>query len=227
VATEDKIKDHLPELFEHLLGLARGGGEERHIKRAPAATITKREWERKPDGSIIERQVPVYPDKDPDELVVVEEVTEIFGKDRYANMYLMNRILGTTVGRADAALAIARELLAREQLPLVRAQTETQISQKKYTDEQTEAFRRASITPEVVQQLLLPVVQTPMALLQSLSGEDLVRLGQSQSERQAWLVRFAEKLAAAQEEAMEGVYGEVIPASFEAEREEGKGEGEG
>lgn len=89
---EKQIADRLPELVDNMLHLANGGYERVEEQWTPAGSlfIGSGEWMR-----------PMYPGLDPDELVLVKRTTSVADKDRAANEYLINRILGKPIERQE------------------------------------------------------------------------------------------------------------------------------
>lgn len=91
---EKRIADRLPELIDNMLMLANGGYE-------------RVEEEYKPAGSLYvgsgEFARPMYPDHDPMDLVLVSRKVSIADRDRQANEYLINRILGKPTERVEGA----------------------------------------------------------------------------------------------------------------------------
>lgn len=98
---EDKIVDHLPQILDNLLHLANGGYErvEEEWQPAKLVTITKHDEENDQFYS-----VPAFPDKDPDEMVLVKRKVSVADKDRAANIYLVDRILGKPTQKQDIDL---------------------------------------------------------------------------------------------------------------------------
>ena len=89
---EKKIADRLPELIENMFHLANGGYERVEETWAPAGSL----WV----GSG-ESLRPMYLDKSPDELVLVKRAVSIADKDRQANEYLINRVMGKPIERQE------------------------------------------------------------------------------------------------------------------------------
>jgi hypothetical protein len=89
---EKKIADRLPELVDNMLILANGGYERVEEQWAPAGSlwIGSGEFQRR-----------MYPDRDPNELVLVKRTVSIADRDRQANEYLINRILGKPIERQE------------------------------------------------------------------------------------------------------------------------------
>lgn len=94
-AAKRKCADHLPELLENLLELARGGYLRTKEKWERRGAITKKIYEYDDNGVPHMLEKPAYPDHpDQDELVLTERTTETADMDRAANIYLVDRILG-------------------------------------------------------------------------------------------------------------------------------------
>lgn len=89
---EKKIADRLPELVDNMLALANGGYERVEEHWAPAGSL----WVGSGDNLR-----PMYPDKDADDLVLVKRTTSIADRDRQANEYLINRIMGKPIERQE------------------------------------------------------------------------------------------------------------------------------
>lgn len=92
---EDKIVDHLPAILDNLIKLANGGYERVVEDWQPAGLVTIGSGEH---WSL------AYPDKDPDELVMVKRSVSVADKDRAANQYLVDRILGKPTQKQDIDL---------------------------------------------------------------------------------------------------------------------------
>lgn len=89
---EKQIADRLPELIDNLFVLASGGYERVEEEWQPAGLIYIG------SGEFAHR---AFPDLPPDELVLVKRKSSIADKDRAANEYLVNRILGKPTERAE------------------------------------------------------------------------------------------------------------------------------
>lgn len=89
---EKQIADRLPELIVNMFVLANGGYERTEEQWAPAGSL----WVG--SGESLRR---MYPDKDPGEMVLVKRTTSIADRDRQANEYLINRILGKPIERQE------------------------------------------------------------------------------------------------------------------------------
>lgn len=94
-AAEDRIADRLPEIIDAQLQLALGGYEQVEEQYAPAGTVTI-------GGG--EYLTLVYPDRKPDELVLVRRSVSVAAPDRAAGQYLIDRILGKPVAAVDATV---------------------------------------------------------------------------------------------------------------------------
>lgn len=84
-AAEKKIADRLPQIVDNLIFLANGGYEQVTETWEPAGLHTVGE------GEAI---LPAFPDKKPDELVLIKRTSSIAAPDRAANTYLLDRIAG-------------------------------------------------------------------------------------------------------------------------------------
>jgi hypothetical protein len=157
--------------------------------------------------------------------VQTKEGVQVYRKppDRQALQYLLDRHLHKPNTLEDAILGTARTIATQKQVGLIEAQTQAQLAQVSYTNEQTRAFQLATITPELVERVLISLAQSPVTLLQALTPEEWMRLAESQSARQAFLSRFADRVKRAGDEALLEVYADVIPASFEPERDDDDG----
>ena len=91
---EKQIADKLPSLIENMLHLANGGYERVEEQWAPAGSLYI--------GSGKDATA-MYPDKDPDELVLIKRTVSIADKDRAANQYLIDRIMGKPVDRKEVS----------------------------------------------------------------------------------------------------------------------------
>lgn len=89
---EERIVDKLPALIDNMFVLADGGYERVEEQWAPAGSL----WV----GSG-EFQRRMYPDLKDDVLVLVRRTVSIADRDRAANEYLINRILGKPVDRHE------------------------------------------------------------------------------------------------------------------------------
>jgi len=155
--------------------------------------------------------------------VETDDGVQVYRKapDRQALQYLLDRHLHKPSTQEDALLGKARAEATGKQVGLIEAQTEAQRAQVQYTNEQTRAFQLSTITPEIVERVLLSLAQSPVTLLQALTPEEWGRLAESSSARQAFLIRFADRVKRASDEALAEAYADVIPASFEMEDENG------
>jgi hypothetical protein len=91
---EKQIADHLPELIDNLFVLANGGYERVEEEWQPAGLVYVG------SGEFARR---AFPELEPDVLVMVKRKSSIADKDRQANEYLVNRILGKPTERAEVA----------------------------------------------------------------------------------------------------------------------------
>ena len=91
---EKQIADKLPSLIENMFHLANGGYERIEEQWAPAGSLFI--------GSGKDAMA-MYPDKDPDELVLVKRTRSIADKDRAANQYLIDRIMGKPIDRKEVS----------------------------------------------------------------------------------------------------------------------------
>jgi hypothetical protein len=101
---EKRIADRLPEILDNLFHLATGGYERIEEEWEPAGTVIVDgseivETERGPRAVKVKRSA--YPDRPADELVLVRRRVSIADKDRAANTYLADRILGRPTERQE------------------------------------------------------------------------------------------------------------------------------
>jgi hypothetical protein len=89
---EKKIADRLPELIDNMFVLASGGYARVEEQWAPAGSL----WVG--SGDSLRR---MYPEKELDELVLVRRTASIADRDRQANEYLINRIMGKPIERQE------------------------------------------------------------------------------------------------------------------------------
>lgn len=82
---ENRIVDRLPHIIDNMFYLAMGGYERVEEQYAPAGSLYIG------SGEFVER---MYPDKPRDELVLIKRTVSIADKDRAANVYLIDRIMG-------------------------------------------------------------------------------------------------------------------------------------
>lgn len=117
-AAEERIADRLPEVLDNLFVLADGGYERVKEKWEPAALVVLELPLRKADGDpmvdtdgkpILAKQQ-VFPDAEPDQLVLVERTTETADRDRQANIYLVDRILGKPIAQVEGDLKVNHQL---------------------------------------------------------------------------------------------------------------------
>lgn len=87
---EKQIRDQLPEILHEQIRLALGGFQIVDEKWLPAGLVTT--------GSG-EAEMPAFPGKSAEELVLVERRVSTALPDRTAGQYLINRIMGTPVQR--------------------------------------------------------------------------------------------------------------------------------
>lgn len=92
VKAEKRVADRLPELVDNMLILANGGYQRVEEQWAPAGSLYI--------GSGKD-SVKMYPDLPDDELVLVKRTVSIADKDRQANEYLINRIMGKPTERQE------------------------------------------------------------------------------------------------------------------------------
>jgi hypothetical protein len=97
---EDKIVDHLPAIVDNLISLANGGYKREEYEYQLACTITYPV--EKEDGTIYQKLA--FPDKKPDEMVLIRQKVWYADKDRMANQYLVDRILGKPTQKQDIDL---------------------------------------------------------------------------------------------------------------------------
>lgn len=92
------IGDNLPRILQNLYHLADGGYErvEEEWQPAKLVTITKHDQEKDQFYT-----VPAFPDKEPDEMVLVKRKVSIADKDRTANQYLVDRVMGKPKQRQE------------------------------------------------------------------------------------------------------------------------------
>lgn len=91
---EKQIADQLPALIENMLHLAHGGYERVEEEWQPAGLVYVG------SGEFARR---AFPDLPTNELVMVKRKASIADKDRQANEYLINRILGKPIERQEIA----------------------------------------------------------------------------------------------------------------------------
>lgn len=91
---EKQIADQLPALIDNMLHLAHGGYERIEEEWQPAGLIYIG------SGEFARRAFPDLPDDEP---VLVKRKKSIADKDRQANEYLINRILGKPIERQEVA----------------------------------------------------------------------------------------------------------------------------
>ena len=91
---EKQIADHLPGLIDNLFVLANGGYERVEEEWQPAGLVYVG------SGEFARR---AFPELEADVLVLIKRKSSIADKDRLANEYLINRIMGKPVERAEIA----------------------------------------------------------------------------------------------------------------------------
>lgn len=89
---EKQIADRLPELIENMFYLANGGYERVEEEWQPAGLVYVG------SGEFARR---AFPDLPADQLVLVKRKSSIADKDRQANEYLINRIMGKPIERQE------------------------------------------------------------------------------------------------------------------------------
>lgn len=89
---EQRIAQRLPELIDNMFHLAMGGYERVEEQWAPAGTL----WVG--SGDSLRR---MYPQAQADEMVLIKRTVSVADKDRQANEYLINRILGKPIERQE------------------------------------------------------------------------------------------------------------------------------
>ncbi len=89
---EQQVADRLPELVANMLHLANGGYERVDEEWQPAGLVYVG------SGEFARR---AFPELDPDVLVMVKRKSSIADKDRAANQYLIDRILGKPTERQE------------------------------------------------------------------------------------------------------------------------------
>lgn len=111
IATAEKrIADRLPELVENLFALAEGGYQRDTRRYEPAGMVYRDDYLKNDDGRLIydmqgkpiKIRVLAFPNLPPEQLVLVEHRTETADRDRTANIYLIDRILGKPVTAVEA-----------------------------------------------------------------------------------------------------------------------------
>lgn len=89
---EGRIADRLPSLIDNMFVLADGGYERVEEQWAPAGSLYIG------SGEFQRRMYPALPD---DELVLVKRTMSVADKDRQANEYLINRVMGKPTERQE------------------------------------------------------------------------------------------------------------------------------
>lgn len=108
-AAEKRCADRLPRTIDNLEALADGGYERVSERWEPAGLVLIDAVLLGPDGAprmdaegkVIRTKVPAFPGKPAGELVLVQRTTEIADRDRVANIYLADRILGKPARRQE------------------------------------------------------------------------------------------------------------------------------
>lgn len=98
-AAEDKIVDHLPQILDNLLKLANGGFEVVENKWMPRSAFSLGDVIAMGAGKSSEDATKAI--EKPDELVLSERKTYYALPDRAANIYLVNRILGSPTQKQE------------------------------------------------------------------------------------------------------------------------------
>jgi hypothetical protein len=93
---ETKIIDKLPDIIENLLTLADGGQQIITEEWQPAGLVTLTKHDEDKDKFY---QVQAFPDLDPLETVLVKRTVVTAGRDRAANQYLVDRVMGKATQR--------------------------------------------------------------------------------------------------------------------------------
>ena len=108
---EKRCADRLPRDLKNLEALADGGFEIAEDVWEAAGTITLKVPLRSPDGELVLSSGRptmidqlVFPDRSPDELVLVRRTVRTAERDRAANIYLADRILGRPAAAIEAVL---------------------------------------------------------------------------------------------------------------------------
>lgn len=91
---EKRIADGLPQLIDNMLMLANGGYERVEEEWQPAGLIYIG------SGEFARR---AFPELEPDKLVLVKRKRSVADRDRAANEYLINRILGKPTERQEVS----------------------------------------------------------------------------------------------------------------------------
>ena len=89
---EKRIADRLPELIDNMFSLANGGYERVEEQWAPAGSL----WIGSGDSA---RRM--FPELKAGDMVMVKRTVSVADKDRAANEYLINRILGKPIERQE------------------------------------------------------------------------------------------------------------------------------
>lgn len=107
---EKQIRDRLPSLIENMLILANGGYERVEEQYAPAGSLYI--------GSGVDAKR-MYPEMEPDKLVLVKRTVSIADRDRAANQYLIDRIMGKPTERQEVSgeLSIVKGYTTKDASP--------------------------------------------------------------------------------------------------------------
>lgn len=108
-AAEKRCADRLPQHIENLEQLADGGYQRVTEKWEPAGLIlidlpvrdSNGDPVKDEDGKVIIAKQPAFPNAAPTALVLVQRTTEIADRDRAANIYLVDRIMGKPTQREE------------------------------------------------------------------------------------------------------------------------------
>ncbi len=130
-SAEQRIADRLPQLIDNMLEIADGGYERVEEEWQPAGLVTvgSGEYESK-----------VFPDKPDHELVLVKRKVSIADKDRSANQYLIDRILGKPTQRT--------ELTGEDGSPLFESLTDDERADRAAALLERARARRAGLAPD-------------------------------------------------------------------------------
>jgi len=103
-ALEDRIADHLPQLFDNMELLAGGGYEQIQETWEPAGLVQITKELITEDGRSVNVRELAFAHLPPEQLVCIRRTRSIAAPDRKANEYLINRIAGTPTQRIEADL---------------------------------------------------------------------------------------------------------------------------
>lgn len=101
-AAEDHIADRLPELLEREFALATGGAERVERVYELALGILIDDTALNPSGTVVKIKRQLFPNAQPDALVLVSEKRVTPEPDRAAIEYLIDRILGKPTASIEA-----------------------------------------------------------------------------------------------------------------------------